>query len=784
MKSWKISRLQIQGFKAFSFVDFNFESCSLLTLEGPNGYGKTTVFDAIELALTGGISRITDLCDTVMGGSKTRYSDNLYWNVKGGEKDLKIKIEISSTSGNEHLCFARVATVADLKLPNNNKANKFDIFKLYALTDFRSDALGEILPSNHIDSLFGESFSKNYSMLNYLQQGQSNFIFAKSIASRKAALNELLKTHETKEQISLCLKVEKRLTSESSSAAQQKLAVLKEYIDQLSKIDSSQETLTEYKKISSCEPTPSWDLVDPFLQLDEARYRLFIADLDLLAETLARKDEVRVRFKNADIERYIAEKDKLLSVAVSVGRHIDRYEVLKAQHQRLATLVKVLLVLAKSPNTITIEDLVVVKASGSTISDSLEPLIVSRNELVKLLNGKSAKILELNQLRADLFKKHKQAFDEEGTHCALCGVDWETVEKLAQAISDTTKVYENDIGAYAARLQEIHSLISITLDPIKNSLTTESELLEKIFEGALYTELGKNLNTFEELRRLNARLTELKIEYSEVFSDNSIELASRKEKLVTTIRDLKQIEGEAPPVGWERIIKDTFAKTDDFYTMERQQVLDKRNYITLKYRQLQNVTLQAAKQDFTKQQNAINAAIAAKERISLLKNLLTRTERDYSARIISNIELIFHIYSGRLIQNYQRGLGLFIDYGDGNKIQFCTAERSEHDATLSMSSGQLSALSLSFFFSLNRVYSESAFVLIDDPAQSLDEINIASLTDLLRCELKDRQLIISSHEDDIAGYMRYRFNRADLTQKPFHMQTHADGGAASVDQIG
>jgi|GEM_PF-4198425 len=65
-----------------------------------------------------------------------------------------------------------------------------------------------------------------------------------------------------------------------------------------------------------------------------------------------------------------------------------------------------------------------------------------------------------------------------------------------------------------------------------------------------------------------------------------------------------------------------------------------------------------------------------------------------------------------------------------------------------------------------------SLVLIDDPVQSLDEINIASLTDLLRCELKDRQLIISSDEDDISKYMRYRFERAGLSQVSIHMQSH------------
>ncbi|MED0010237.1 hypothetical protein RCV01_07495, partial [Escherichia coli] len=91
---------------------------------------------------------------------------------------------------------------------------------------------------------------------------------------------------------------------------------------------------------------------------------------------------------------------------------------------------------------------------------------------------------------------------------------------------------------------------------------------------------------------------------------------------------------------------------------------------------------------------------------------------------------------------------------------------------MSMSSGQLSALSLAFFLSLNKVYAKSPLVLIDDPAQSLDEINIASLSDLLRCELNNRQLILSSHEDNISSYLRFRFMRAGLTQKPFNMQSH------------
>ncbi|MBR9902397.1 MAG: recombinase RecF, partial [Gammaproteobacteria bacterium] len=127
-------------------------------------------------------------------------------------------------------------------------------------------------------------------------------------------------------------------------------------------------------------------------------------------------------------------------------------------------------------------------------------------------------------------------------------------------------------------------------------------------------------------------------------------------------------------------------------------------------------------------------------------------------------------YSGRLIQNYQRGLGLFLDSRDGKQLRFLTAEKSEHDAVMSMSTGQVSALSLAFFLSLNKVYSDVPIILIDDPSQSLDEVNIASLTDLLRCELNHCQLIVSSHEEDISAYMRYRFSRAGLITSSLNMQ--------------
>jgi exonuclease SbcC len=96
-------------------------------------------------------------------------------------------------------------------------------------------------------------------------------------------------------------------------------------------------------------------------------------------------------------------------------------------------------------------------------------------------------------------------------------------------------------------------------------------------------------------------------------------------------------------------------------------------------------------------------------------------------------------------------------------------EHSEHDAILSMSSGQIAALGMAFFLTLNKVYASNSFVLIDDPVQSMDEINVASLCDLFRVEFNDRQILISNHEESISNFIRYKYKRAGLTQLPINM---------------
>lgn len=90
-----------------------------------------------------------------------------------------------------------------------------------------------------------------------------------------------------------------------------------------------------------------------------------------------------------------------------------------------------------------------------------------------------------------------------------------------------------------------------------------------------------------------------------------------------------------------------------------------------------------------------------------------------------------------------------------------------------MSSGQLSAVAISFLLCMNQVYGKHnpcSVLLIDDPVQTIDDVNMVGLVDLLRYEFEDRQIFISTHEQTFEWFLRYRYSKANKAVKIFNMK--------------
>ena len=110
------------------------------------------------------------------------------------------------------------------------------------------------------------------------------------------------------------------------------------------------------------------------------------------------------------------------------------------------------------------------------------------------------------------------------------------------------------------------------------------------------------------------------------------------------------------------------------------------------------------------------------------------------------------IYSAKMLQNYQQGLGIFLTYkktmeasNEKAIIRFKTDPNNDHDAMNQLSTGQLAVVSLAFTLSLNTMFKLSdnlKFLMIDDPIQDMDAMNVLSFIEILRHGIIDRYQII------------------------------------------
>ena len=57
---YHLEKLVMHNFKLFAHAVIDMESKNLIMLDGPNGYGKTSTFDALEYLFTGNVRRVSE----------------------------------------------------------------------------------------------------------------------------------------------------------------------------------------------------------------------------------------------------------------------------------------------------------------------------------------------------------------------------------------------------------------------------------------------------------------------------------------------------------------------------------------------------------------------------------------------------------------------------------------------------------------------------------------------------------------------------------------------------
>ena len=95
---------------------------------------------------------------------------------------------------------------------------------------------------------------------------------------------------------------------------------------------------------------------------------------------------------------------------------------------------------------------------------------------------------------------------------------------------------------------------------------------------------------------------------------------------------------------------------------------------------------------------------------------------------------------------------------------------SEVDVLYNLSSGQMVSIAIAFLLSLNKLYDTGKFLAIDDPVQTIDDINFWGLIETIRHEFHDYNLFLSTHEDNYASLLRYKFANLGIPAKTYDMK--------------
>lgn len=333
-----------------------------------------------------------------------------------------------------------------------------------------------------------------------------------------------------------------------------------------------------------------------------------------------------------------------------------------------------------------------------------------------------------------------------------------------------SKLYEqklNNINVkYIANInQEIKNYLSDSNNIIPEefyiSLTSAVKMKDQILE---FTEWCKN-NNLQIDDFLNIDSTEITNDETK-FQELTRYILSKKKSIGT---DYKKHEDK-------KFIFENIFDSDDVVlrSVKLENIQKKAEYINSLFYNSGSKKVKQLTSNLKKIEQQKEKLIISETKISKIIDIYKNEIASHWQKIIRDIEIPFYIYSGKIIQNYQLGCGLFIREKDKyeKSIMFVSGVENDHDAINYLSSGQLSGLVIALTLALNTVYDHKALsvILIDDPVQTMDEINVASLVELLRNDFSHKQIILSTHEEEISKYIRYKFSKYNLNSKRINVK--------------
>lgn len=781
-KNFSLKHIYIENFKAIERLELNWSRNQLVVLDGPNGFGKTTIFDAIELVLSGKIDRIKKPED-----ARVRFNDVLFSNDPTRDLIIKIQFEYEDQT----ITLAKVLPALKRLTGQQKQPGRWEIFDTYLLETINSPLdEGIKITQDKLNALFNiDQFERIYSLFYYIQQQENTSFLKRPGKERLAEISRLFDTKEEEEE-------KKHLQSVCKFLEQEKRTVKK-------KIEESENRFVHYKNQQFevkeqvkyerlfYEPVnKQWDREDILISDKQLRDQI-IEELLILEDFVNNFDEfVKARF-NKQLRQF-AYDTELLGHTIQGITFFSRFSEMEKRRERLRKIQSFIAQLQDFHKNYSRIDY---KALNEELKVELDTEKI--NHMIDKLKSRDGDISqlskivnELNNTRSRLIAQMRSLHQHHQSNpgeCPLCGFDWGNFDSLMNEIQSKSD-YFSSLHNESAVIQndEIVELYERHIRAPLNELTLFVTLPENQISEAFYFNVETAKRRENDINKFFVFCEQNYIEINDfcnheynLYVDdekNGIQIEKLSSYLLGYLKTIKEgySEFDQKHQIFSRLFKEFFDESTERLALINQEKINvKKQYIDWVFYNQINSNRENESNKLTKYQENYKKLSKKIDELRQLINQYDLVIKQHWKNIMTDIEIPFYIYSGKIMQNYQRGLGLFIkEKADLESIIFVSDINSDHDALNYLSSGQLSALVISFTLALNKIYGHKdlGILLIDDPVQTMDEINMASLTELLRNDFSHKQIIISTHEEDVSRYLQYKFSKYGLLPSSFNMR--------------
>ena len=795
---YKIFDLRVKNFKCFDDKKY-YEFCidydkSPVVLSGPNGFGKTTFFDAVELIFSKNITRF----DKEIEYKNTNLGKNILLNQANQDGYVVLTLKRGE---NEFLTlFAKI-------LNSNHKIDvENSIYYGYSSKYISTEELDGVIfdYDNWKDVIDSETLIryriKNFNVYYYVSQAESVHFLKRTISDRKNAMNVLLNTSFIEERKNLVSNLIGSRNGTSGYPINDEIISLENKIKNLAiklkTLLNTNNTQTGVEKIENIDlglykkdsDLYFWDNSN-IVELDASSIKKGIYLLSSIISFLENEIDYRNYQWNENILKiidgnsivdYVNYRDYIVNDSVSIKK-------IEQQLEKWDSMIQIynstLLYRQDSLDAANYkeQDAVMLKKLVPELCEYDFSLIKNiSNEIVNLRENLSSNQKAIDKLTSarNTLKNAKNEYDEKGTRCPFCNTEFNDLRLLNEGFEEVGKLLKSESGNLGERIVLKNNELADAIEEVKEILRPYVYGLD---ENAINLIIKKktSLKGFASDHGRVANVDKLvkylvAIEYSSEKEEDNLVLDIQR-TLSGMIKKIQNEEFNALNdkyryVDVEKRYGKCISEMKGQVSLEmlKQKVLylEKLNY------EKENTEINEIKQEMKKLIIRKEKVTKIRQRLNDLSKLYDKKIEEYKNITLKKLSVPLLIYTGKILQDYQNGLGVFVSK---DEMRFVSNGDAKHDILNTFSSGQLSGFVLAFLFAMNKQYikpssDDIGFILIDDPVQTMDDINISSLIEVLRNDFTDKQIILSTHEIDKENYILYKFYKYNKIGQSFNVK--------------